>query len=250
MTKVILEPRGSGSTAVQPTDFRARLLDLAAALDASEKGLCRDECGDWGLYGNDGHIYVDGDGFLLVVSGRSARAWTWAKRRLSFCRVTQDGDDEGCLHLDRLPVADEADEIRDILGIRKRRSLSPETLAALNDQIADIQARKRAEATRPSPPVDLPPLKASVVVDYRTPESQDVTTEPVSERRPLSWGPVEASWAESAVQVPPVVWRPRVNGTKKESSKRHLATKVTSTLLKPRAIPSSKSGQRAIRRPV
>jgi hypothetical protein len=147
--------------AIKPTDFRARLLDLAAALDASEKGLRRDECGDWSLYGNCGHIYVDCAGFLLVVysdsaSSQPSRHWTWAKRRLSFCRVTQDGDDEGCLHLDRLPAADEAAAIRDILGIRKRRSLSLETLAALNDQITAIQARKRAQATHPLPPVDLP----------------------------------------------------------------------------------------------
>jgi hypothetical protein len=136
---------------------RSRMLDLLAGLDASEKGLCRDGCGDWLIWGANGHIYADGDGFLLVVSGRSARGWTWAKQRLSFCRVTQDGDDEGCLHLDRLPATDEAAEIRDILGIRKRRSLSPETLAALNDQIADIQARKRAQAVPLPPADDLPP---------------------------------------------------------------------------------------------
>jgi hypothetical protein len=45
-------------------------------------------------------------------------AWTWAKKQLGFCRVTQDGDDEGILRLDRLPWPDEASEIRALLGIR------------------------------------------------------------------------------------------------------------------------------------
>jgi hypothetical protein len=35
------------------------------------------------------------------------------KKRLAFCRLTQDGDDEGCFHLDRLPTKNEAETIRD-----------------------------------------------------------------------------------------------------------------------------------------
>src|SRR5690242_1525448 len=45
----------------------------------------------------------------------SAKHRNLAKQRLSFCRVTQDGDWEGCLHLDRLPSAHEAATIRDLL---------------------------------------------------------------------------------------------------------------------------------------
>ena len=73
-----------------------------AALDASQLGLRRDECGDYRINGKLGHIYPDSDGFLLYVStGESARRWTNVKARLAFARVTQDGDDEGALRLDR-----------------------------------------------------------------------------------------------------------------------------------------------------
>ena len=45
--------------------------------------------------------------------------------------MTQDGDWEGCLHLDRLPTADEAVVIREVLGIRKRRHMTAEALSKL-----------------------------------------------------------------------------------------------------------------------
>ena len=62
------------------------------------------------------------------------------KKRLAFCRLTQDGDDEGCLHLDRLPTAAEAEAIRDDLGIRKRRHLSDEELARLTSTLERARA--------------------------------------------------------------------------------------------------------------
>ena len=78
------------------------------------------------------HVYPDGDGWLIYFTvadssqgdrepsslpGKNANA------KLSFCQVTQDGDWEG-LRLDRLPLAAEAEAIRQVLGIRKRRHLS------------------------------------------------------------------------------------------------------------------------------
>jgi hypothetical protein len=55
--------------------------------------------------------------------------WTWAKRRLAFCELTQDGDAEGVFRLQRLPTASEAEEIRYVLGIWKRFEYSPVELA-------------------------------------------------------------------------------------------------------------------------
>jgi hypothetical protein len=86
------------------------------------------ERGDLGLRGKDGHIYVDGAGFLLCVSGIderifTARRWGAIKKRLVFCRLTQDGDCEGCLHLDHLPSKRETAAIRAALRIKRRRSL-------------------------------------------------------------------------------------------------------------------------------
>ena len=50
--------------------------------------------------GQVGHIYIDGEGFLLCVTAKderdqSPRRWTSIKRRLAFCRTAQDGCDEG-----------------------------------------------------------------------------------------------------------------------------------------------------------
>jgi hypothetical protein len=52
---------------------------------------------------------------------RSPRQWTADKKRLSFCRVSQDGDDEGCLELHGLPTPKQAKMIRAALGFRRRR---------------------------------------------------------------------------------------------------------------------------------
>jgi hypothetical protein len=122
---------------------RERLQILLAALDASpvalQRDLHRDEGrrGKHGIHGKWGHIYIDGKGFLLCVTAKddrdqSPRRWTSIKRRLAFCRITQDGDDEGCLHLDQLPTPVQAGLIRQALGIRKRRTLTEDGRAQLD----------------------------------------------------------------------------------------------------------------------
>jgi hypothetical protein len=98
---------------------RAHLEILLTALDATPRALRRDGCGDWAIEGKCGYIYADGSGFLIVIiTGDSIRRWANAKGKLTFCRVTQDGDDEGCLHLDHLPMPPEAELIREALRIK------------------------------------------------------------------------------------------------------------------------------------
>jgi hypothetical protein len=113
-----------------------KLETLLDALNASQVTLTRDfhldhgHVGDHAIRGKFGHVYTDGDGYLLCVhTNESARRWFAIKGKLSFCRLTQDGDDAGALHLDHLPTPAEAELIRDALGIRKRRELTPEALA-------------------------------------------------------------------------------------------------------------------------
>jgi hypothetical protein len=112
------------------------------ALNAWGRALRRDECGAWRIDGKRGSIHAWGDGatWILYVSCRSGRHWTAAKKRLSFCDVTQDGDDEGCLRLHRLPTPEPAAVIRDVLGIRKKMEFAPDDLE-----------RRRASMTRLSP---------------------------------------------------------------------------------------------------
>jgi hypothetical protein len=127
-------------------DDRANLQALLIALDALTRELRRrDDCGDWAIIGHDGTIYSDGSGYLLcITTGESARRWGFVKKRLEFCRVRQNGDDEGCLRLDRMPAPDEADVIREALGIRKRKHLSDETIASLRDRFPTAEKRLMA----------------------------------------------------------------------------------------------------------
>jgi hypothetical protein len=112
---------------------REHLQSFLTALDAWTRALRRDDCNDWAISGRYGTIYRDGDGYILcITTGESARRWGFVKKRLAFCRITQDGDDEGCLHLNRLPTSAEADIIREAMGIRQRRRLTPETLNQLD----------------------------------------------------------------------------------------------------------------------
>jgi hypothetical protein len=108
---------------------RSKLETLLNALDASPRALRKDGCGDWTIRGKTGQIFADDDGWLIVIqTDESTRRWTNIKRRLSFCRVTQDGDDEGFLHLDRLPNAAKAERIRDAIHLRRKRHYTPEQL--------------------------------------------------------------------------------------------------------------------------
>ena len=120
---------------------RAHLETLLTALSATRRAFWRDTCGDWAIWGKRGHIYADGSGFLLFVSPGFKRGWSNTKRKLDFCRVTQDGDDEGCLHLDHLPTPKEAELIRHALRIKRKRQLTP-------DQRATRAARLKKKPTR------------------------------------------------------------------------------------------------------
>jgi hypothetical protein len=93
---------------IQPEPRKARLEALMRGLSASPR-LGRDECGDWAINGRLGHIFSDGAALLLyVTTEESVRRWNNIKHRLDFCCVVQDGDDEGCLQLDRMPAPTEA----------------------------------------------------------------------------------------------------------------------------------------------
>jgi hypothetical protein len=54
-----------------------------------------------------------------------------AFKAFGFCVVTLDCEDDGCLLLHQLPTPEEANVIRDILGIHKRREVSAAELERL-----------------------------------------------------------------------------------------------------------------------
>ena len=79
----------------------------------------------------------------------SARKWTNIKSSLAFAKLTQDGDDEGCFYLDRLPTQAEAGAIRDALGIRKRRIMTAEALSNLERARGSIKSPNLAPDIAP-----------------------------------------------------------------------------------------------------
>jgi hypothetical protein len=149
LSDLVEKRRGGAMTEVIPeaplaASDRSRLYAFLIATDASatalERPVCRVWVGDCQITGKSGHVLANGAGYLLYVHidertamerEPSSRPWKNAKARLTFCKVTQDGDWEGCLYLDRLPTADEAVVIREVLGIRKRRHMTAEALSKL-----------------------------------------------------------------------------------------------------------------------
>ncbi len=102
---------------------KRELKALLGVLNAAQNALCLDECRAWQIRGTRGHIITWGDGasYLLYVAGRSARHWGSIKQKLGFCEVTQDGDEEGCFKLGRVLTLEQAQMVREALGIRQTR---------------------------------------------------------------------------------------------------------------------------------
>jgi hypothetical protein len=136
----------------QSRDDRLQQERVLAALDAAPAQLRRDECGSWVIAGRRGTIQTWGDGktWLVYVRCRSGQHWTFTKRRLAFMIVTQDGDEEGCLRLVRLPTPQEAVVIREVMGLRKRVAYAPDALERKRASMAKAGlARGPARASAP-----------------------------------------------------------------------------------------------------
>jgi hypothetical protein len=110
---------------------KAYLAQLTVALDAAPSQLRRDACGDWMLLGSRGHISTDGRGWYVYLGFETPRQWTFAKRRLLFLEVWQDGDCEGILRSSAMPTAEQAELVRAAIGLRRVRVLSDEQLDRL-----------------------------------------------------------------------------------------------------------------------
>jgi hypothetical protein len=100
---------------------KAQLERLRIALNAAQTSLRLDECRLWTLKGSRGYASTWGDGktWHLITGVHSRRAWTALKHRLAFCELTQDGDSGGCFRLHQLPSSEQAEIIRDAIGLRR-----------------------------------------------------------------------------------------------------------------------------------
>ena len=125
-----------------PTVQRPALLKLVEALGCREAHLRRDECSDWRLGGETGHIYAvpgslertNTEGFQVFVFCDTMRQWGAVKKQMPFDDITNDGDTEGAFFLGRLPTPEEAEIVRRYVGLKKRREDSEETIAAVKER--------------------------------------------------------------------------------------------------------------------
>ena len=106
------------------TEDRQALENLRVALNVSHTALRQDDCGAWTLQGKAGRVHTMGpvaaeSGYLLTAYSKTPSQWAVDKRHLSFCRVTQNGDDHGSLYLSNLPDFKQATIIRRTFGLRK-----------------------------------------------------------------------------------------------------------------------------------
>src|SRR5262245_40321183 len=83
-----------------------------------------------------------------LLRGRHAQEVENLKNRLSFCEITQDGDDEGCFRVTELPTAKQATLIRRALGLHKRQDQRgrPEFLKKRSVELARPASPAREEA--------------------------------------------------------------------------------------------------------
>ena len=128
-----------------PKIQRPALLELQKALDSRRDCLRKDECGDWAIFGKVGHIYAVPNGFQLVIFMSSAAKWNHVKERLNFCEVTQDGDEEGCLILAKLPSTEQGLLIRKALGIFKAMHLTNEQREKYIERLANSRFKSRKQ---------------------------------------------------------------------------------------------------------
>jgi hypothetical protein len=151
------------------------LLKLVEQIGYRGGALRRNECGDWRIVGKFGDTSaVPGiprrgmekiKGFQIYFrSARefeeptSSQACTWAKKALSFCRISQDGDEEGMLFLNRPPTQIKAEVIRDKLVIPKKREVNQEDDC---DGKASAPAMRMRVQTKNKPAPDDKPVHIS-----------------------------------------------------------------------------------------
>ena len=129
-----------GSHDKRDPHLQTMVIALEVAHHSLERPNNRGWVGDWQITGKRGHILSDGKNFYIYHFAESSKAWTYAKRALSFAVVTQDGDNEGIFRMDRLPSPYEARTIREYLRINMTKPPPVNAFRARQDD--EIQSGK------------------------------------------------------------------------------------------------------------
>lgn len=114
------------------------LVKLTKALDCSLGRLKLDECNSWNIIGTRGKISTDTEFWYLYTNPDSTRKWNNTKKQLSFMEIHQDGDFEGILRCSRMPLRDEAREVRKVIGVRASTQLTEEGRIALRNRLQPL----------------------------------------------------------------------------------------------------------------
>ena len=88
-------------------------------------------------------------GFHVFVMGWSTAGWNKAKDALDFATLTNDGEGEGAVFLDRLPTMAEAEAIRHWTGLPKNEFLAGRACPSPALRASDPPAYRRRAIKRP-----------------------------------------------------------------------------------------------------
>lgn len=102
---------------------------LKKALETSTRWTI-DNCGDYNLLGTKGKIFIDDNFWYVYVEIQAG-----TREDLSFMKISQDGDYELIVKLDRLPTKKEAKIVRNKVGLKKKRTLSPEQVKIMTERL-------------------------------------------------------------------------------------------------------------------
>jgi len=102
----------------QTTD-RIFLTEMSIKMGVSQRRIRLNEYRWVILQGDRSTINYDGKWWYFNILDLTPMKWRNVKKKLSFMEVSQDGDDEGVLRLDRMPTDEECEIIRKIGGFRK-----------------------------------------------------------------------------------------------------------------------------------
>lgn len=133
-SKIKLDQKPAPHRSTKKSD-RDAMRTLAQAIVVSQRQLSRDACGDWNLRSRRGHFSTDGHSFYAYLKLPSSRRWEFAKRKLHFLFLTQDGDEEGVFRLKALPTAEQAAVLRKALGFRKAPALTEKQRQAIGRRL-------------------------------------------------------------------------------------------------------------------
>jgi hypothetical protein len=103
---------------------RAALHQFADAAWTQRKLVTEKAPGDWFLQGAFGHVQAVPEAGTFYLYTFRPRQWLPIKRAMNWAVVTQDGDTEGILRMDRLPRGTlEGKIIRFAIGLRMKRRI-------------------------------------------------------------------------------------------------------------------------------